>query len=401
MDTLLLENDTEEEVIEETEPTYESESEIIKAFNDGDICKERAFYLLSEISSATFVFTIDREEIVDEEDAYFCEDSEHYFSRDDDFIEVITSYRRGVRNSVRINTEYSNRSYFYCENTHNNYDSDNFNEIYVEGETVCEEACSASIYYWESDNEYHWEEEEEEDNGSDLTDYHDTDRPRSWDTASGYGLELEVYCDDPVELANELPSGFIGEKDGSIDETYGIEIIGHPIKFSDYYLGNPWKTLFTKFDDHGVTAPSIKYGLHINVSKSLFGSPLHMSKFIVMMNKLEEMGKHVAKRREIYNGRYYTGKRIGKDTLKTGKFEPVNTKDHCLEVRIFKATNEYSHLMICLEYTEAVKEITRNCSILDIGNEQKAEKMMGAFLKSNPKFKNLKKYIEEKFILTA
>jgi hypothetical protein len=374
---------------------YSTINEVNLALSNGELNLEEARQIVCD-SFSSYVYAEDSEEFIYGDDAFFCEAAQLYYSSDDDFIEVIESLRYGSVSSSRNVLSDNDSDYFCCERSGLNFDNNKFNCYAVDGEDICYEYYSDDLYYWESDGEYHWDVEEEESN---IPDYHDCDRPKSWNDSKGYGLELEVWVDWPENVHDQLPDEFFGEKDGSICDVHGIEIIAPPMPIQSFYDGNDWENVMKLINRNGGDVPSTGYGLHVNISNSLFDGNLHRAKFIVAINKLEKIGQLVARREKIYHGKYHQDKKVNKNTRYTDKCEPVNAKSHCLEVRIFKSTTSYNDIVAAIEYCEAVKEFTRTCSIVDLGEVEKIEKILFREIKKGNKFRNVKKMLEEKIVL--
>lgn len=104
----------------------------------------------------------------------------------------------------------------------------------VEGQACCDD-CRSEAYFWDSDNEYHWESEPEE---SELPSYGTHGcrcrrvGPEQIVGLSDVGIELEfvtdesdtIDCADSVSVASKLVCGV--EQDGSLD-VGGGEIVTH------------------------------------------------------------------------------------------------------------------------------------------------------------------------------
>ena len=369
--------------------TLETLEEINEALNRGDINRSEAESAIEDAGIDGVQYAEDSEQFIDEDDGYLCESGKFYES-DDDFITINT----GRRSTVTYHTDnISEREYFQCDRSGEYFSNDNYSQIEVEGEYICQELYEDDLYYWDSDEEYHWEPEPE----SNIPDYHDEDRPDEWDSVLGYGIELEVYVDSPEAIHDKLPDGFLGEKDGSICEMHGIEIVGAPLKLEDYYSkdNNPWIKVFRDLDVECVQIPSSNYGMHINISKGLFISELHQAKFVVAINNLKRIAQIVARRTNVYNGGYAENRKM---EAKTSKFEPVNVKDNVLEVRIFKSTTSFDNMLVSIEFCEAVRNMTRNCSILQMKDARVTEQMFCRETKGN-QYKNLRKYLEDKTVM--
>ena len=92
----------------------------------------------------------------------------------------------------------------------------------------------------------------------------------------GLGIELEVdNGDDPIECAQQIedsfPGHFVYEHDGSLGNC-GFEIISKPHTINAFYEID-WENLLKLIKDCGYTShDSGTCGLHIHISRSMFGS---------------------------------------------------------------------------------------------------------------------------------
>lgn len=257
--------------------------------------------------------------------------------------------------------------------------------------------------------------------------YHSTTRPLWWRQAEGIGMELELYTTDPYKLRENLPADIIAEVDGSIDRTYGLELIGGPYSLKHYSEDNtPWRTIADtarKIGSKGHNAGD-GYGIHLSISKSLF-STLHGAKFIVFFNQQSELCQLIAQRTTIYSGDYGIRKKI-KDVIyengetrrrnsyydpvtreykvmnaltynsfgtATNKYEPVRADNKRYEVRIFRSNLRWERILKNIEFVDAVKEYTREGSVVDISTPYKGTAAFLYWLGKNPGYPNLKKFL--------
>jgi hypothetical protein len=379
--------------------TYSTIEEINSAIESGELDRDSGEESIEEAGLNGYVWAEDSDQYIDEDDAHFCDESGLCFESDDDFREIVTGIRYGsVTDTINVHKDYYS-DYFECEKSGLYFNSNKFSEVEVEGDSVCYEYNMDDLYHWDSDDEYHWEPEPEEEEAN-IPEYHSEDRPDEWHSAAGYGLELEVYTDDPEYVHGKLPEGFLGEGDGSIDEAHGIEIIGYPMEFQEIVAGkNGWNEVMNILDLDCATIPSNSYGLHVNISNSLFEGELHRAKFVVAINYLKKISQIVSRRENIYSGSYDLAKKVNKHTKLTSKYEPVSVKNNRLEVRTFKSTVNYSDIVVAVEYCELVKEMTRGASILDLGSPEKAVAYFNSYIKKTAGFKNLKKFLQEQVVL--
>jgi hypothetical protein len=360
------------------------------------ISRSEAQEIVDTQMGSSLVYVVDEEVFMHKRYANFCEASEQYYYASRGFIVVVEEMDNN-RNHTKSRTvrRENDPNQSQCQRSGIYFDTNKFTFVDVGDMRVCWEYYRRYLYLWESDDLYHWDEE---GNPSTIPDYHENRRPDDWEGSNGYGLELEVYVTSPDDVYPLLPDKFFGEKDGSLSRVHGIEIIGNPIPFESFYKKNDWKECLEMLTGNGLQTPD-GYGLHVNISKTLFSGELHCAKFIVAVNKMEKLGKLVGRRDDIYHGRYHPDKRVNRMTTATNKCEPVNVKYACLEVRIFKAAGDYTELLVAIEYCEAVKEMTRINSILDISKESDAEKNLFKFIKSQKKYRNLTTFLQNNIVL--
>jgi len=257
---------------------------------------------------------------------------------------------------------------FWCDRSEEYYHNDIYDSVYIDGETVCREIHQDEIYYWESDDEYHWEPEPDEDDDS-PSEYHSAPRPwrRVEIPALALGCELECYSfnrSETVTLAREL--GFIAERDGSLSDAHGVEIIGNPHPLEYYSKNdNAWKS----FCDNakGVRCFEAKgdYGLHVSINVSN-ESQLAVSKAILFVNANESFCELVAQRSaNRYNNYKKHIKIAGARALAADKYcaTNYNQRQGRLEFRIFRANRKWSAFKRAVEFTHAAFTFSRESSM--------------------------------------
>jgi hypothetical protein len=132
-----------------------------------------------------------------------------------------------------------------------------------------------NAYYWESDGEYHYDEEEEEDGEEYTRDYH-SGRFQEKVTFSKnpkffIGIEVEKEDEDVKESIliddfEKLCKGYRKEKDGSLDDCSGFEMITPPYELNAKKIIETIKqneTLVKHFNAN----VSKSCGGHINISE--------------------------------------------------------------------------------------------------------------------------------------
>lgn len=357
---------------------YNNAEEIITAYHNGEVLTDEVIEWFKDKTGNDYVYTEDTDEFVLKDDTHQDEETGKFYSEKAHFIKVYNNQNND--NYIFCHEDTANDIAFYCEQTNKNYHSDVFELVRVERSDVCLEACRDDLFFWESDDSYHWDSEPEY---ADIPEYHSCFRPHSWQEIKGLGVELEIFLDDRKELNDSLPSGIFGETDGSLDEECGIELVGAPFLYDEYKNHEtPWKnvieTALTLGAKSGEPNYRANYGMHVSISRKLF-TDFTAAKFIVFMNMQADLCKLIADRDGIYEGSYFKRtntkecvvysdpwgdvlpKKQGLHTkreIKTEKYEAVMADTNRLEVRIFKSTLNYNKFLKNVEFVQAVKDWT-------------------------------------------
>lgn len=234
---------------------------------------------------------------------------------------------------------------------------------------------------------------DDDDDGRDgLRDYHNSSRHfeeqvRTPALGPALGVELEVYAQDSRrgtvrEIRESFPD-LILERDGSLDEDQGFEIVTQPMgvpEWEDYA-----KRLLSHLQDCNVVAYNDPagdgYGIHVNIHRRHF-SPLAEARIMMMMCSEENASfvRAVAQREAIYRGDVDIGQ-YESDNLTVGslgslrprphpehaqrkiygrgKYAPVNWQDNIAEFRIFQSTLSLDSFMKNLEFVWALHAWTK------------------------------------------
>ena len=244
---------------------------------------------------------------------------------------------------------------FYCERSEEYFCDENYHQVFVDGESVCLEWHDDELYVWDSDGEYHWEPE---DNSFNIPDYHHSRRPWADDAFPplALGVELECWSSDRRATCNRAESlGLIGERDGSLCDEHGIEIIGSPQPL-DWY-GNPsnsWK-LFCDRSSVRCWDAEGDYGQHVSINVADV-SQLAIAKAIVFIHHNRTLCELVAGRgANTYN--VYKDVKI-KDARGAARDKYCatnwNPDQHRLELRIFRANRRWEGFLKNVEFAHAV-----------------------------------------------
>jgi len=269
---------------------------------------------------------------------------------------------------------------FFCEHSDNYFSDNNFSSVEVDGCTVCFEWNEEDIYFWESDGDYHWEpepEDEDEDDNEGRGQYHGDQYTRNlWKKrdpfADLFGVELEICAKDKDCLADICSAardqGFIPERDGSLHEQLGVEIVAPPLGLRTYRKGN-WSVLLdgirskAKGWDAGTG-----YGIHISIRRSSL-TRLEQVKFLRFFPWNRTFCEKVAGRGSNGFANYDVVVPWARDPY-TGRYAAAAIREgDRIEVRAFRATLKKSSFLKNVQFVAALVEFVRVVSLRDITAE--------------------------------
>lgn len=260
-------------------------------------------------------------------------------------------------------------------------------DVYTyDGYYVSESLYEYLIEREDYDSEYEDEDEDEDDDSSidGLSEYHRSYRnwiERNADVKNtpSLGIELELFCDsDRAEAVSNIRGAFPDwylERDGSLSEDYGFEVITQPLGKAE------WATaadkLFPLLQANqcvGYTARNGSYGIHINVARERL-SPLQEARLTLFLMAAQNLDfvVAIAQRQYIYGGdakqpgsfgtysqrvsnlsKYSSNRKING----LGKYSPLNFHDGIAEFRMFQSTTYKPSFMKNLEFVWALIEWT-------------------------------------------
>lgn len=316
-----------------------------------------------------------------------------------------------------------------CALTHVMYCTDGLTEIAITDRNgllrnVCEELCRHDdlIEYDERTDEWYEAgyvpEEDEEDESTELVDYHSA--YRSWEhtpcRTNGYvGCELEVgfangaynqrdFLDEFTEdgrFTDGRP--FIVERDGSLDGIPGgCEIISSPLPLHEGYqaANAPWRTLLRDLYQAGGQGWRHRRtaGLHVNLCVT-GDTDETVLKYAMFINTARAMSCFIAGRSTLYHASYarYTPQLLSArrsitlgDVFGAGKYAAVNRRNaDCLETRIFGSNIRYEGFMACVEYCCAVMAYVRLVELWQVVSPIAAAEFRGWLGTQTKRFPNL------------
>jgi hypothetical protein len=401
-------------------------SVILKAMESSEISLERAIELARKINKewrdAELIGLINdagKLTLAKYDPAYYPDiGSDYYYESTKDFVEVHrsngTSFWCPRRSTYNVS--------FRCERSDKHFYNKEFRSVYCDSwaQWVCFEKYEHLLNHINGKYTTSSIDDENENENGDLPEYHSLVRPSWWKTTEGIGMELEINCDEPEELAHNLPKDILGESDGSLGHK-GIELIGGPYTLEQYQEGKtPWNDTLQRAKSIGASGfhAGTGYGIHLSISRSLF-TTLHAAKFIVFFNQQSDLVKMVAQRDTIYSGKYGKHKKLTttikrkvdinsynpetkrfgdkKMTVGTGKYEPVFADDSRLEVRVFRSNISWERILKNIEFVQAVFDFTRNDATIDnVADATNGTPVFLKWLSTQSKYRQLKNFLNER-----
>lgn len=267
---------------------------------------------------------------------------------------------------------------FFCDHSDHYFSDNSFSSVEVDGCTVCFEWNQDNLFYWESDGNYHWdpedEDEDEDEESSGRGQYHGDQYTRNlWKKrdpfADLFGVELEI-CARDKDCLNDICSaakdqGFIPERDGSLHEQLGVEIVAPPLGLRTYRKGQ-WSVLLdgirskAKGWDAGTG-----YGIHISIRRSSL-TRLQQVKFLRFFPDNRRFCEKVAGRASNGFSNYDVVVPWARDPY-TGRYAAAAIREgDRIEVRAFRATLKKSSFLKNVQFVAALVEFVRAVSLRDI-----------------------------------
>jgi hypothetical protein len=294
----------------------------------------------------------------------WCEVSEEYYQDDSAFVSF-----HGHRGSMGVAhaDALDNGSFFYCERSCEWWSNRRYSSMYIEdiGETWCYDEYQDEVYYCE-DYDCYYTDESEAPTRDTIPGYHS--QSRNWQIPDGItlGVELEVYVDDPEHAYVNRDFEIIGERDGSLDDTNGIEFIGAPMNYDRYFkMDNPWKRTLEAINDAGVNDEQDDgYGMHISVGRAPLSNETQ-ARFILFINCCQDFSEFIAQRRQNRWAEY--DKKNPEHVLQMAnaegcwgtKYSATHVDRHRIEVRIFRSVTDpklfqknVDYVMSAIDYAE-------------------------------------------------
>ena len=249
----------------------------------------------------------------------------------------------------------------------------------VDDETWCQGCVENSAYYWESDGEYHSESEpEDETDEHGIPDYHDTEieiEPARLTRADVMGIEIETYqtrIDDAAEylagVREEWTDAVKYERDGSLDDTYGVEIAAQPYSLAEIRStgDSPWKSVIDWSRTHGGKSwdAGQGYGIHISLNGKMLNQ-CHRARIVRFFNDNKSLCESLAGRPESRWAKYITKDKLSAESKGTDKYQAAANRGDRIEVRIFRGTLNWDRFVRNAEFVDAVRIYTESCGCSD------------------------------------
>ena len=306
-----------------------------------------------------YVCPEDSDDYYHTDDLVYCEVGDKWYTDDDDF-ETYHDRFGNTAQGHRLNLRH-NGNYFYCWHTDEWWSEYRYTRIYLEdmGENVCYEEVEDRVFYCEDDDNYYWDEDNMP-NPNSIPQYHS--QSRNWKVPDGitFGIELEVYVEDAEQAYANRVSDIIGERDGSLDDEHGVEFIGPPMLYDDYFKPtNPWKRTLEAIRDAGVPDKQDDgYGIHISVGRAALSSEVQ-ARFILFINNCQDFSEWIADRPQNRWAEYdkkdvakvtQAMRVVGNGDYWGSKYAATHVTSNRIEVRIFRSTTDDAMFQKNIDY---------------------------------------------------
>lgn len=251
--------------------------------------------------------------LYERDSAWYCSFCDGWHSNDMDGTEVVTRLT-GTRIAAKVYV-CDTTGVFFCDKSERCYCSDTFSVgTTVDGDTICEEWANEAgwVYHdgherWAAHSCEFFDDDDDDYNECHIPSYHSASRgsiiaelhrmrdepdPVGARGSRRYGLEVEVHFNYPYQRGEwydtRALTPHIAERDGSLDEECGVEIISIPVKYDDWLTGG--RGFFDVIEDarecgaSGWTHRS-RYGTHVNIDTRGL-SPTVLALFYCAVNNM-------------------------------------------------------------------------------------------------------------------
>ncbi len=345
------------------------ETELVRAWLD-------ASNIDGEAQEAWLQHAFDQHGIHVTEDGWFtdevfcCELHDVWYSRRTVSHDVVVRWRSGIQDSETWSDDAVEESAFYCDGSQQYYASSAFDSgRTIDGETVCDTWAELNGYWSDDDGFWRYEDPDDDDEHCPIPAYHDADRPWSMRRAQTaatayYGLEIELCFDDAHERLDYFEeAGFptadlTAERDGSLDDDDGLEVISRPFSLIELRQHrNPLQQAMELAVQYEAASPSpAGYGVHITTNAQRLTRD-HRRRLVDATYDMRALTEFVAGRKNDADN-YNYGNKISRAGC---KYTAINERfDGSFEFRVFQGTPDWQVLMSYVEYIDALTEWTRN-----------------------------------------
>lgn len=318
--------------------------------------------------------------------AFRCQRSQKWYSTKENSINVYTKVgnrKKYVTWHYRFVSEA-----FYCNSHGYRYDRRKFTPIIVDDIEVCQE--ETRLFTW-GDGSVHLNQETDG-----VVGYHRSPKPWRENAVKGlvFGCELEILAKDSRKEINLIAQecGLYTERDGSIDEERGIEIIGAPESLEAHQdPDGKWMKFLNKVQGkaYGWNAGD-NYGLHVSFNK-LALRDYHTGKMLVFIHHNRNLCETIAGRKQNRWAQYVDKKIIdGTQNSEINKYESLAIRSvDRMECRIFRSTLKPAGFLRGVEFVASAVEFTRHASAKNL-----TENAYKEWLKKNTRnYKNLSRHL--------
>ncbi len=304
------------------------------------------------------------------DEVFYCDLHDVWYSRRTVSHDVVVRSRNGIQDSETWSDDAVEESAFYCDGSQQYYASSAFDSgRTIDGDTICDAWAELNGYWSDDDGFWRNGDPDEDDDDCAIPAYHDAHRPWSVQRAQSaatayYGLEIELCFDDANERLDYYEeAGFptadlTAERDGSLDDDDGLEVISRPFSLTELRQHrNPLQQAMELAERYEAASPSpAGYGVHITTNAQRLTRD-HRRRLVDATYDMRALTEFVAGRKN--DADYYN---YGNKLSRVGcKYTAINERsDGSFEFRVFQGTPDWQVLLSYVEYIDALTEWTRN-----------------------------------------
>lgn len=296
---------------------------------------------------------------------------------------------------------------YHCDKCDHEHWAENKVTVYddnVDPSIDCCMSCAKTVFHKRASGRYHTSPETPEEplpevNSSSITadwispedlasgilpGYHHTkiNYPEDLATRSDVlGIELETYQKQfekawayfrKLRFASD--GAFKFERDGSLDGRYGVELASIPYTLDEIRntaSGCVWPKLLKWSKENGGTAwdAGPNYGMHISLNKRML-TPIHTAKIVRFFASQKELCEKIAGRSESSYAKFTAKRRLPQERIEDSKYLAAAIRGDRIEVRIFRASLNWTRFVRNCEFVDAVRMFTQFCSIRKITEKE-------------------------------